>query len=99
MPGSRMIKPFMQHEIELECPYYEPEFLSSICSIPYPQLKEIGNKPGLIWRIFKKDFMELGFDEKLVKNCKKIRLQDASDHGEYGISSVLVAKVRSRKNA
>ena len=89
--GARMVKPFLKYNIELECPYYEPEFLSSIVALSPSQLKEIGYKPGLLWRIFQKDFVKFGFDENMIKNCKKIRLQDATENGEYGISSVLLA--------
>ena len=88
--GSRMIKPFMKCGIELECPYYEHNFLSSIVALTPEQLKEVGYKPGLLWKIFQKDFTRYGFDEKTILNCKKIRLQDATENGEYGISSVLI---------
>ena len=88
--GARMIKPFMKHGIELECPYYEQGFLSSIVALTPEQLKQVGYKPGLLWKIFQKDFVRFGFDEALIKNCKKIRLQDATENGEYGISSVLI---------
>jgi asparagine synthetase B (glutamine-hydrolysing) len=95
--GARMIKPFMQHGIELECPYYEHEFLSSIVALNPVQLKQVGYKPGLLWKIFQKDFIKFGFDEKLIKNCKKIRLQDATENGEYGISSVLITREKDQE--
>ena len=88
--GARMIKPFLKCGIELECPYYSEDFLSSIISFTPDQLKEIGYKPGLLWHIFKDDFIKFGFDEAQIKNCKKIRLQDATENGEFGISSVLI---------
>lgn len=88
--GARMIKPFMKNGLELECPYYEHDFLSSIVALTPEQLNQIGYKPGLLWRIFQNDFTRYGFDEEQIMHCKKIRLQDATENGEYGISSVLI---------
>jgi hypothetical protein len=76
--------------LELECPYYEHDFLSSIVALTPEQLNQIGYKPGLLWRIFQNDFTRYGFDEEQIMHCKKIRLQDATENGEYGISSVLI---------
>lgn len=88
--GARMIKPFMAHGIDLECPYYEPDFLSSIVALTPLQLREFGYKPGLLWQIFQRDFSACGFDEQLIRKCKKIRLQDTTENGDSGISSVLL---------
>lgn len=95
--SARMIKPFMKYGIELECPYYEPDFLSAIVALTPEQLKQVGYKPGLLWRIFQKDFARYGFDENMIKNCKKIRLQDATENGEYGISSVLISSGKDQE--
>jgi asparagine synthetase B (glutamine-hydrolysing) len=82
--GARMIKPFMHHGIELECPYYEKNFLSAIISLTADQLKDAGLKPGILWKIFEEDFLRYGFEEKEILECKKVRLQDA------GITTVLL---------
>lgn len=95
--GARMIKPFMKHGIELECPYYEHEFLSSIVALTPQQVELVGYKPGLLWRIFQKDFTRYGFDENMIMNCKKIRLQDATENGEFGISSVLISSGKDQE--
>ncbi len=97
--SARMVKPFMANNIDLHCPYYQPSFLSSIVAFSPRQLKEIGYKPGLLWRIFKNDFEQYGFDEAMIKQCKKIRLQDASENGEYGISSILLASGDNQEKA
>jgi len=95
--GARMIKPFMKHGIELECPYYEHDFLSSVVALTPEQLEQVGYKPGLLWKIFQKDFIRYGFDEGMIRNCKKIRLQDATENGEHGISSVLISSGKDQE--
>jgi asparagine synthetase B (glutamine-hydrolysing) len=82
--SSRMTKPFMKSGIALECPYYDRDLLSDIVALTPAQLKAIGYKPGLIWRILRNDFESMGFTEDEILGCRKNRLQDG------GISSVLL---------
>ena len=89
--ASRMVKPFLASGLQLECPYYDRELLSSIVALQPDMLRKLGGKPGLFWNVFREEFEKFGFNEEFIGKCKKIRLQDATDAGSHGISSVLIA--------
>lgn len=88
--GSRMIKPFLSRGLTLECPYYDAQLLAHLVGIPPEALADVGGKPGLVALLFEADLKRLGIDRSLIESCKKVRLQDASDHGSGGITSVLL---------
>lgn len=92
--GSRMVKPFLSNGIDLECPYYERKLLTELTALPPDLLRSMDFKPGLMWKIFEKDFLKFRFSEDVVKTSKKVRLQDATEPGEIGISSVLMSNGR-----
>jgi asparagine synthetase B (glutamine-hydrolysing) len=89
--GARMVKPFYHCGITLECPYYEPPLLARLIAVPPEVLHELGGKPGLMVRAFQTELNQFGIDEDVVLNCKKVRLQDASEGGEGGLTPVLLA--------
>ncbi|MCI0538896.1 MAG: asparagine synthase-related protein [Verrucomicrobiales bacterium] len=97
--GSRMYKPFHQHGLYLEAPYYDRTVLQNMISISPETLQQIGGKPGLFMRIFQRDLQRLSIPKDLVLNCKKVRFQDASEGGEGGITSVLYRKGMNQKRA
>jgi asparagine synthetase B (glutamine-hydrolysing) len=89
--GARMLKPFYHCGVTLECPYYEPSLLARLIAVPPEVLHVLGGKPGLMVRAFQRELHRLEIDEDFVLNCKKVRLQDASEGGEGGITPVLLA--------
>jgi asparagine synthetase B (glutamine-hydrolysing) len=89
--GSRMVKPFLANGLALECPYYEPHVLAHLVAIRPEVLERMGGKPGLVARVFAEDLRRFHIDPKIVESCKKVRLQDASEGGQGGMTSVLLA--------
>jgi asparagine synthetase B (glutamine-hydrolysing) len=87
---SRMVKPFLAHGLKLECPYYEPQLLAHLVAIPSEVLHELGGKPGLVATVFDRELKQFGIDRSLIESCTKVRLQDASEGGRGGITSVLL---------
>jgi asparagine synthetase B (glutamine-hydrolysing) len=97
--GSRMYKPFHHHDLHLEAPYYDRTVLENLVSISPAVLKQIGGKPGLFSRVFRRDLQRFNIPKDLVLNSKKVRFQDASEGGEGGITSVLYRKGLDQKRA
>lgn len=88
--GARMIKPFYHNQIQLENPYYDISVLGRMVSLTEEDIVSLGDKPGLMWNIFQKDFKKLGILKKQIQNTSKIRLQDNTENGEDGITSILL---------
>lgn len=88
--GARMIKPFAHCGITLECPYYEPHLLARLAAIPPEALAELGGKPGLVARAFAPELARFGVDTSVVLSSAKVRLQDASEDGEGGLTPILL---------
>jgi asparagine synthetase B (glutamine-hydrolysing) len=89
--GSRMVKPFLAHQLTLECPYYDPQLLAHLVATPSEVLDALGGKPGLFATVFERDLQRFGISRDLIESCKKVRLQDASEGGAGGITTVLLA--------
>jgi hypothetical protein len=83
----------------LEAPYYDRTVLENLVSISPAVLKQIGGKPGLFSRVFRRDLQRFNIPKDLVLNSKKVRFQDASEGGEGGITSVLYRKGLDQKRA
>lgn len=88
--SSRMIKPFLENGLDLECPYYDPHLLAHLISIPGRTLAEFGGKAGLVKKIFKKELRQFKIESEILDECSKVRLQDASEGGEGGITEILL---------
>lgn len=88
--SSRMVKPMLWHGLQLESPYLERSVLTRLVTLAPEVLTRIGGKPGLFMKIFGADAKRLGIPEGLISNCKKVRLQDASEGGGGGLSQVLL---------
>lgn len=88
--GSRMVKPFLAHGLELECPYYDPQLLAHLVAVPAEVLHELGGKPGVVAAVFERDLKKFGIGRDLIESCKKVRLQDASEGGRGGITAALL---------
>jgi len=89
--GSRMIKPFLAHGITLECPYYDLQLLAQLVALPKQSLENLGGKAGLFLNMFKSEIERFGIDKDLILNCAKVRLQDATEGGEGGITTALLS--------
>jgi hypothetical protein len=89
--GSRMIKPFLSRGLTLECPYYDAQLLAHLVAIQPDALADVGGKPGLVALLFDEDLRRYSIERSLIESCKKVRLQDASDNGRGGITSVLLS--------
>lgn len=89
--GSRMIKPVLSQGLDLECPYYDPDLLAHLISLPGQTLVEFGGKAGLVHKVFKKELSQFKIGRDLLNECSKVRLQDASDGGAGGITEVLLS--------
>lgn len=89
--GARMVKPLLDHGIDLECPYYDRDVLSKLCAVPEGVLEEAGGKPGLFLRAFRTDIEHARIPERMVLDAGKVRLQDASDGGRGGITPCLLS--------
>ena len=85
-----MFKPFNHYGIQLEAPYYDADLLQTLVRIPKNELSEMGGKPGLMARVFEEDLGDLGVGGDFLSKCVKVRLQDASDGGEGGITTLLL---------
>ena len=85
-----MVKPMLEFGVNLECPYLDPEVMRHLVSIPFGRLNEIGGKPGLMARVFGSEVKRDDIPESFILNSTKIRLQDASEHGESGITPILL---------
>ena len=90
--GSRMVKPFRSQGVALECPYYDTALLAQLIAIPADTLENIGGKPGLFEQVFREDIKRLGIPPDLVRRSSKVRLQDASEGGDGGITQILVER-------
>jgi Asparagine synthase/Glutamine amidotransferase domain len=97
--GSRMVKPFLSNGLTLECPYYEPHLLAHLVAIPPEVLEDMGGKSGLFARVFDEDLRRFRVDRSLIESCKKVRLQDASEGGQGGITAALLAAGCDQKQA
>lgn len=89
--GARMVKPFARWNIALECPYYDRDLLATLIAVPAGPLDELGGKPGLFLHMFHRLLDKFNFPEELVTNCRKVRLQDASEGGRGGITPILIS--------
>lgn len=88
--GARMVKPFLSHSLNLECPYYDHQILSDLVSLPHEALESVDGKPGLFMLAFREDLERWRVPESAVLACKKVRFQDASEGGRGGITPVLL---------
>jgi len=87
---SRMVKPFLKQGLALECPYLESGLLARLVAIPHDALAALGGKAGLMARMLARDMVRFGIDEQLLRACKKVRLQDASEGGRGGLTLALL---------
>ena len=97
--GSRMIKPFLAKDLDLECPYYEPHLLAHLISIPGQNLAEYGGKPGLVKKIFERELRQFKIGGEVLDACSKVRLQDATEGGEGGITEILLGHGDDQKRS
>lgn len=88
---GRMVKPMIGAGIDLECPYMDRTVMRYLVSIPKNRLDEMGGKPGLMCKVFRKEIEAGDIPSEFITNSEKIRLQDGSDLGEGGISPILLA--------
>jgi asparagine synthetase B (glutamine-hydrolysing) len=87
---GRMIKPFLNPGIELECPYFDPELMRWLVSISQSSLETLGGKPGLMAKVFASEIKSGEIPEHFILDSQKIRLQDSSELGEGGITPILL---------
>lgn len=87
---SRMVKPFLRWGVTLECPYYDVRLLARMVAIPRDVIMKLGGKPGIMTHVLRNDLARFGIEEKFLLECKKVRLQDASEGGEGGITATLL---------
>jgi len=86
---GRMVKPLIDLGVQLECPYLDAEVMRRLVSIPYRRLEAVDGKPGLMAKVFADEVARGSIPEEFFFKSQKIRLQDASELGESGITPVL----------
>lgn len=89
--GSRMYKPLFKKGLNLISPYLRKDVCKIGANVPYEILNDMGGKAGFMKMVFKKEIQDGEIPEKFF-NIKKIRLQDASEGGELGITETLIGK-------
>jgi asparagine synthetase B (glutamine-hydrolysing) len=87
---GRMIKPLMASGVDLECPYFDAFLMRLLVGIPHSRLAVVGGKPGLMAKVFEHEIKSGEIPEDFILDSQKIRLQDASEFGEGGLTPVLL---------
>lgn len=87
---GRMVKPLLASGIDLECPYFDAFLMRLMVSIPHSRLSALGGKPGLMAKVFEREIKSGDIPEDFILDSQKIRLQDASELGEGGLTPVLL---------
>lgn len=94
--GSRMYKPMFKRGIYLLSPYFEKTIMKIIANIPTKILNDIGGKSGFMEMVFSEEIKKGKISKKFFA-VKKIRLQDASEGGERGITGALLGYKYNQK--
>ena len=88
---SRMVKPLLNYGVQLECPWLDHDLMVRLVSISGDEIERIGGKPGLMAEAFRREIESESIAAGFILNSRKIRLQDASEHGRGGLTGHLLA--------
>ncbi len=93
---SRMVKPMLEQDITLECPYLEPGFAKRILSLNGAEIHELGGKPGLMEHLMDGAIRRRSIDRRLFRDSFKTRLQDG---GATNITTLLLGAGKGQQRA
>lgn len=88
---SRMVKPMLGYGVQLECPWLDRDVMVKLVSLSADEIERAGGKPGLMAEVFGQDIQNGEMRANFILESRKIRLQDASEHGRGGLTGHLIA--------